>query len=166
MLRGSGRAALFGASEGGPLCALFAATYPERTAALVLFASYPRAVQDEDFSEGWLPAGRIEEDLAQTEKAWIEGAFEEIPEGLVEGLSDEEHARVTRWWGRLCRMSVSPGAAVALAKMANEIDIRDILGSIQAPTLALCRAGDENLRATKYMAQHIRGARFVELTGA
>jgi hypothetical protein len=74
----------------------------------------------------------------------------------VKGLSDEERARVTRWWGRLCRMSVSPGAAAALAKMGNEVDIRHVLPSIQAPTLALCRSGDENLPATKYMAMRSR----------
>jgi class 3 adenylate cyclase len=162
---GSRRAALFGASEGGPMCALFAASYPERTAALVLFASFPRAVQDDDFPEGWLPADAVEESRAQIETMWIEGAFAEMPEGFVEGLSDEEHGRVTRWWGRLCRMSVSPGAAVALSKMADEIDIRHVLASIQAPTLALCRSGDENLPATKYMARHIPRARVVELAG-
>jgi class 3 adenylate cyclase len=162
---GSERAALMGASEGGPMCTLFAATYPERTVALVLFASYPRAVQDDDFPEGWLPKHAVEQDLAFVEKAWTEGTFEELPEGMVEGLSEEEHARVTRWWGRLCRMSVSPGAAVALSKMANEFDIRDVLPSVQVPTLALCRAGDENFPATRYMAEHIPGARLVELKG-
>jgi class 3 adenylate cyclase len=163
---GSRRAALFGASEGGPMCALFAASYPERTAALVLFASYPRAVQDEDFPEGWMPADAVEEHRAQIEKTWIEGTFAEMPEGFVEGLSDEEHRRVTRWWGRLCRMSVSPSAAMALAKMGYEIDIRHVLASIQAPTLALCRSGDEDLPTTEYMARHIPEARFVELAGA
>jgi pimeloyl-ACP methyl ester carboxylesterase len=79
---GSERAALFGASDGGPMCALFAATYPERTTALGLFASYPRAAQDEDFPEGWLPADSVEDHLVHTEKAWTEGAFGEIRRAL------------------------------------------------------------------------------------
>src|SRR5438132_2492299 len=73
---GSERAALFGASEGGSMCALFAATFPQRTAALVLFASYPRAVQDDDFPEGWLPKDGFDANLASVEKAWTEGTLE------------------------------------------------------------------------------------------
>lgn len=163
---GSERAALLGASEAGPLCALFAATHPERTSALVLFASYPRAVRDGEFPEGWLPAEAVEESLAEIERVWVEGAFDEIPEGFAEGLSEDEQARVNRWWDRLCRMSVSPGAAVALVRMGNEIDIRDVLPAIRVPTLALCRAGDPNLPASRYMAERIPGATFVELPGA
>jgi class 3 adenylate cyclase len=163
---GSERAALFGSSEGGPMCALFAATYPERTARLVLFASFPRAIRDESFPEGWLPPEDVEQGYVEVERAWTEGAFDRIPEGLVEGLEPADRARVDRWWGRLCRMSVSPGAAVALSKMGNEIDIREVLPTIQAPTLALCRSGDGNLPATRYMAEHIPGAKLVELPGA
>jgi len=162
---GSERAALFGASEGGPMCGLFAATYPQRAAALVLFASYPRALRDQDFPEGWLPINAVQPYLASVERVWSEGTFENMPEGLVEGLTEEEHARVSRWWGRLCRMSVSPGAAVALSRMATELDIRDVLSSIQAPTLALCRRGDENAPATRYLAEHIPGAKLVEFEG-
>lgn len=100
---------------------------------------YPCAVQNDEFPEGWLPSDVVEEDLAQTERVWTEGVLDAIPEGLVEGLSEQEQARVNRWWARLCRMSVSPGAAVALTKMAYEIDIRHVLPSIRVPTLALCR---------------------------
>src|SRR5438270_13141814 len=85
---GSERAALFGASDGGPMCALFAATYPERTSALVLFASYPRAIQDEDFPEGWLPWDAVESAAVSVEEWWTKGEFESVPEGMVEDLSD------------------------------------------------------------------------------
>jgi class 3 adenylate cyclase len=162
---GSERAALLGSSEGGPMCALFAATYPQRTSALVLFASYPRAIKDDQFPEGWLPADKVEEDIASVERTWTEGTFEDLVEGTFDGVGADEDARVTRWWARLCRLSVSPGAAAALARMGNEVDVRDVLPVIQTPTLALCRSGDENLAATRYMAEHIRGARFVELPG-
>jgi class 3 adenylate cyclase len=156
---------LFGSSEGGPLCALFAATYPDRTSALVLFASYPRAIKDDDFPEGWLPADEVEEDIASIERTWTEGTFDALIEGTVEGLDADEDARVAKWWARLCRLSVSPGAAGALARMADEVDVRSVLPAIQTPTLALCRSGDENLQATRYMAEHIPGARFIELAG-
>jgi class 3 adenylate cyclase len=66
----------------------------------------------------------------------------------------------------LCRMSVSPAAAVALAKMAVEIDIRRVLPTVHIPTLVLCRVGDDYFPATRYLAEHIAGARFVELPGA
>jgi class 3 adenylate cyclase/dienelactone hydrolase len=163
---GSARAALLGASEGGPMCALFAATYPERTAALVLFASFPRAIKDEDFPEGWLPADQVKAYETLIEQSWSDGNFHAFTAGMMEGLDGPDEARATRWFGRLCRMSVSPGSAVALNRMGNELDIRHILPTIQSPTLALCRAGDENLPATKYMAERIPGARFVELPGS
>jgi class 3 adenylate cyclase len=163
---GSQSAALLGVSEGGPMCALFAATHPERITALVLYASYPRAIRDRDFPEGWLPSELIEEEPAAIERAWMSGDFEAVIEGMAEGLDDVDKARVSRWWARLCRLSVSPGAAVLLARMGNELDIRHVLPAIQSPTLALCRSGDENLPATRYMAEHIPGGRFVELPGA
>jgi class 3 adenylate cyclase len=163
---GSESAALLGASEGGPMCALFAATHPERTTALVLFASYPRAIRDRGFPEGWLPRDQVEEECAAIERAWVSGRFEAFTEGMAEGLDDVDEARVSRWWTRLCRLSVSPGAAVSLARMGNELDIRHVLPAIQSPTLALCRRGDENMPATRYMAEHIPGGRFVELPGA
>jgi pimeloyl-ACP methyl ester carboxylesterase len=67
---GSERAALAAASEGGPMTLLFAATYPERTAALVLFSTYPRAIKDADFPEGWLPPDEVEAHAAEMERRW------------------------------------------------------------------------------------------------
>ena len=70
---GSQTAAIMGSSEGGWMATLFAATYPERVRALVLHAAYPRAIQDEDFPDGWLPRERMEQDLLETEQSWISG---------------------------------------------------------------------------------------------
>src|SRR5216683_5774457 len=70
---GSERAAILGWSEGGWMASLFAATYPERVRALVLHAAYPRAIQDDDFPEGWLPRARMQESLDEIEQAWIHG---------------------------------------------------------------------------------------------
>ncbi|MDP9342084.1 MAG: adenylate/guanylate cyclase domain-containing protein [Actinomycetota bacterium] len=163
---GTERAAVMGTSEGGPMAALFAATYPDRALALVLYATYPRAIKDDEFPEGWLAPKDAAGDAEWIEKTWTEGAFDSIPEGFAEGLTPEEQERVARWWGRLCRSSVSPGAAIALSRMGNEVDIRHVLPSIRVPTLAIVRGGDENAPATRYMAEHVPGARFVELPGS
>jgi pimeloyl-ACP methyl ester carboxylesterase/class 3 adenylate cyclase len=152
---GSTQAAILGSSEGGWMATLFAATYPERVRALVLHATYPRAIQDDDFPEGWLPRARMEQDLRETEEAWISGR----PFG---GLSpdSESNVAIQRWRSKMMRMAASPGAAVALAKMDHATDIRSILPSVHVPTLVTVREGDENLPASRYMAEHIPGARF------
>ena len=162
----SERAALFGSSEGGAQCLLFAATHPDRVSALVLWSAFPRAIQDDDFPEGWLPAGDVESNLAITEKTWSEGIFDEFLDEMAEGLDEEERPRVARWWSRLCRMSLSPGAAVSLSRIAYDYDVRDVLGTIAAPALCMVREGDENAPATRYLAEHITGGRYVELPGS
>jgi pimeloyl-ACP methyl ester carboxylesterase/class 3 adenylate cyclase len=154
---GSKTAAIMGSSEGGWMAALFAATYPERVRALVLHAAYPRAIQDDDFPEGWLPRERIEKDILETEQGWISGQ----PAG---GLAPEGSA-VLRWYMKMMRLGASPGAAVALARMDHATDIRSILPSIHVPTLVTVREGDENLPASRYMAQHIPGARLCVYPG-
>jgi pimeloyl-ACP methyl ester carboxylesterase/class 3 adenylate cyclase len=152
---GSTQAAILGSSEGGWMATLFAATYPERVRALVLHATYPRAIQDDDFPEGWLPRAQMEQDLRETEEAWISGR----PFG---GLSPggESNVAIQRWRSKMMRMAASPGAAVALAKMDHATDIRSILPSVHVPTLVTVREGDENLPASRYMAEHIPNARF------
>jgi class 3 adenylate cyclase/pimeloyl-ACP methyl ester carboxylesterase len=159
---GSERASLFGWSDGGPMCALFAATYPDRTAALVLFSTFPRAIQDADFPEGWLPAEAVEESARAMEREWREGDFAFI---ATEGLSEAEENRVRRWAPRYMRMAASPGAAVAAFRMGVAMDVRDVLPVIRVPTLVLARAGEENRPAMRYMADHISGARYVEIPG-
>jgi class 3 adenylate cyclase len=160
-------AALMGGSEGGPMCLLFAATYPDRTDALVLWASYPRAIQDEDFPEGWLPADRVEEEPKKLRAMWEQGDFDSIWAWAqaAEGLSPAEEGRVRRWFGRFMRSGLSPGAVERLCRMGNESDVRHVLSSIGAPTLCLVRGGDENAPATRYLAEHIPGARYIELPG-
>jgi class 3 adenylate cyclase/pimeloyl-ACP methyl ester carboxylesterase len=157
----SKRAAIFGASEGGAMACLFAASHPKRTASLVLWATYPRAIKDEEFPEGWLPASEVEAEIAETERVWMEGDFK----FSTEGVSSIEEERVRRWYERLCRMAVSPGAAATYSRMGIDFDVRAVLPSIRVPTLCLVRSKDENLPATRYMAEHIPGSRFVELPG-
>jgi pimeloyl-ACP methyl ester carboxylesterase len=158
---GSKRAALMGISEGGPLCALFAATYPERTAALVMFGTYARRIEAPDYP--WAPSAEEHERfLEEVESGW--GG----PVGLAgraPSLVDDERFR--RWWSTYLRMSVSPGAAVALTRMNSQIDVRGVLPTIGVPTLIIHRTGDRTLsvEGARYMAERIPGAKLVELPG-
>jgi pimeloyl-ACP methyl ester carboxylesterase/DNA-binding winged helix-turn-helix (wHTH) protein len=158
---GSERAVLLGVSEGGPMCSLFAATYPERTEGLIMIGSYARRLRDLDYP--WGPT-REERD------AFCQRIVDEW--GGPVGLEERAPSRIgdpafREWWASYLRMGASPGAAVALTRMNAEIDIRGVLPSIQVPTLVLHRAGDRCLRVEEgqYLASHIRGATFVKLEG-
>lgn len=159
---GSRRAVLMGVSEGGPLCSLFAATYPEKTEALVMIGSYARRMIDADY-----PWGKTPEDRDRFCSTIIEewGG----PVGLAERAPSMANDPSFRdWWAAYLRMGASPGAAVALTRMNAEIDIRGLLPSIGVPTLVIHRTGDQTLKVEegRYLASRIPGARFVELPGA
>ena len=153
---GSGRAALLGASEGAPLSILFAATYPERTRALVLYGGYAHF-------HTWV-AGReaLEEFVRNTETAW--GSGKSLRHFAPGRLSDPHFQE---WWARFERLSVSPTAAIALARMNAQIDVRPLLGSIRVPTRVIHRGEDARVKIAggRYLAEHIKGARFVEVPG-
>ncbi|MGH9308604.1 MAG: alpha/beta fold hydrolase [Vicinamibacterales bacterium] len=158
---GSERAVLLGISEGGPLCSVFAATYPEKTHALVMIGSYARRLRDDDYPWGTTPEERdafCELMIAQ----W----------GGPVGIDTRAPSRAADpafrdWWASFLRMGASPGAAVALTRMNAAIDIRDVLPSIRVPTLVLHRRGDLCLKVEegRYLASKIPGAAFVELPG-
>ena len=158
---GSERAALCGVSEGGPMCSLFAATYPEKTSALVMIGTYAKRVRDADYP--WAPS--VEE---------RQHFFEEIrrhwggPVGLEERApSAADDPRFREWWATYLRMGASPGAALALTQMNAEIDVRHVLPSIHVPTLVIHRSEDQCLKVEegRYVAERIPGARYVELPG-
>ena len=159
---GSKRAALCGVSEGGAMAALFAATYPERTAGLVMIGSYAKRIRDASYPWGPTEAQR-EEFLEEIREQW--GG----PVGLEERApSVAANPEFRRWWAAYLRTAASPGAAVALTRMNSEADIRSILPAIRVPTLVLHRTGDDCLRVEegRYLANRIPGARFVEFPGA
>ena len=158
---GSERAVLIGVSEGGPLCSVFAATYPDRTQALVMIGSYARRLQDDDYP--WGPSRAEHERFCQTIVDEWGG-----PVGLEERAPSKVHDPAFReWWASYLRMGASPGAAVALTRMNAEIDIRGVLSSVRVPTLVLHRSGDRCLKVEegRYLASRIPGATFVELAG-
>ncbi|HMJ39739.1 MAG TPA: adenylate/guanylate cyclase domain-containing protein, partial [Verrucomicrobiae bacterium] len=156
---GSERAALFGVSEGGPMCAVFAASFPQRTSALVMYGSYAKRVWDEAYP--WAPKPEEREQwYSQIEEEWGSGAD-------IETLAPNADERFRDWWSRYLRMSASPGAAVALGRMNTAIDIRQLLGAIRVPTLILHRTGDRDIDVggSRWMAGQIAGAKYVELPG-
>jgi class 3 adenylate cyclase len=160
---GSERAALFGVSEGGPMCALFAATYPERTLALILFASFPRDMWAPDY-----PAGSTEEEWrAEFDDIDRRGGDPAYFAELAQALAPSADPESKRKFAEMLRQSGSPGARLDLMRMNKDIDVRGILPAVRVPTLVLNRVGDHrtNVVGSRYLAEHIVGARHVELEG-
>ena len=161
---GCERAALIGLSEGGPMSILFAATYPERAWALALCGTFARVRWAPDY-----PIGASDEearrDDEEIEQRWgePEEAIALAREVAPESSDDELQAFAT-----MIRQSASPGAALALNRMNDEIDVRDVLPAIRVPTLVLNREGEHPFirQGSAYLAQHIAGARYVELPGS
>jgi pimeloyl-ACP methyl ester carboxylesterase len=155
---GSKCATVYGWSEGGAMSLMFAATYPERTSALVLYGTFASAQ-----AEPWaLPRGRWESTLREMEEHWGEGA------GIaVNAPSQVNNNAIVQAAGRLERASASPASIIALLRANYELDVRHILSSIHLPTLILHRKGDGLVPVAcgRYLAEHIPGARYVEVPG-
>jgi class 3 adenylate cyclase len=159
---GSERAAFFGSHLGGRLALLFAATYPERTSAVVAYASHPASMRDEDF-----PWGSSEEARERLLASLRDGSFD--PTEMMLRLAPREMADPSfRQWWRMLNLSAMTAPEGYHAVMAlGPVDIRRLLGSIRVPTLLLHRTGDQfiDVHTSRYMAQRIPGARLVELPG-
>ena len=158
---GSERAVVFGCSEGGPLSVLFAATYPERVKALVLFGAFvKRSDPDDDYP--WAPTAA---DRAQyIEELLADWGFESDMKIMCPSADDA----MALWWGERCRAAASPGAVRALIQMNSRVDVRSALKSVHVPTLVVHRGTDfdVNVAEGRYIADRIAGARFVELPGS
>jgi class 3 adenylate cyclase len=156
---GSDVAALFGYSEGGPMSALFAASYPGRTRALVLYGCYARRLWSDDYP--WAPTWEERVRVAQElEASWGENVD-------ISTMIPRADAATAARFARRARASLSPAAARDLILMNSKVDVRDVLPTIQSPTLVLHRSGDRDSRVDegRYLAGRIPGARFVELPG-
>jgi pimeloyl-ACP methyl ester carboxylesterase/class 3 adenylate cyclase len=153
---GMDQAALLGMSEGGPLTALFAATYPDRCRALVLYGTFARFAS-------WLPTPEaLAAYLDYIDQAWGSGGS--LP---LFAPSRQHDPAFQRWWGRFERLGASPAAAIALMRMNSQIDISDIVSTIRVPTLVIHRTDDVTIdvQGGHFLAEHIPGARYVELPG-
>src|ERR1700716_4002993 len=160
---GSERAALFGISEGGPMSLLYAATYPERTSALVLYGTYAKRSWSPDYPFGWTDE-KWNNVLDNIENHWG------TPQGISVTMWAPSIANDPRAADELAsyfRASASPGAAAAIMKMNREIDVRHILPATRVPTLILHRTAEHviDVEHARYMARRIPGAKLVELPG-
>lgn len=159
----SDRAVLFGHSEGGALAAFFAATHPERVAALILYGSAARYAWAPDYPMGMTP----EEYLAEHEeiaRSWgtIEHARRWMEEEAPSWVRDPQ---LVRWWAKAERFGASPGAALRFDEIWYATDVRSILPSVQAPTLVLARDHSTWLDDARFLADRIPGATLVPLSG-
>jgi len=158
---GSKQAALLGISEGGPMSLLFAATYPERTLALVIYGSYARRLWAPDH-----PYGRTAADwngfCQRLEREW---GGPVAPDIFAPSTLNDPAAQKAR--GSYLRQAASPGAACDVMQMNGEIDVRHVLPAIRVPTLIVHRTGDRltYIEQARYLAEKIPGARLVELPG-
>ena len=161
---GSKQAALFGFSEGGPVCALFAATWPERTSALVLYGTYPCGRPSEELlGEVGVTLEeykRVASDFEDVVAHWGDGRLGRLIAPSAEGELQR------RFWGIFERAGASPAMARALIEASMRADVTTVLPTIQAPTLVLHRNGEVfPIAAGRHLARAIPGARFVELAG-
>jgi class 3 adenylate cyclase len=157
------RAAVLGHSEGGSMCALFAATYPERTQALVMVGSAARTRWAPDY-----PLGATDDVIEELERSILDGWGVEVIRSLLGQLApsiadDEELVQAHT---RAALRAASPAAAAALTRMSAMIDIRHVLPAIRVPTLVLHRANEVLAAASRYVGERIPGARIVELPGS
>jgi class 3 adenylate cyclase len=159
---GSERAAVFALLEGGAMAALFAATHPERTGALVLYEAQPRMSWAPDYDWAMRQEEREEYLRGGGLTGWGDGS-------RIMSLSPKsaDNSRLLNWYARLERLAASPGTAAQLMMMNGEVDVRAVLPTISVPTLVLHRAHDQfiDIRHSRYLAEHIPGARLVELPG-
>ena len=158
---GSERSFLFGISESGPMCILFAATYPERTAGLLLCNTFATNVRSEDHP--WATSHEQSNQLQQlVDESWGTGVTARI---FAPSRANDE--AFVQSWARFERRAVSKGAMRKILGMISDTDVRRVLPSISVPTLVVHRTGDQATRVEggRYLAEHIPGARIVEVPG-
>ncbi|MBY0279800.1 adenylate/guanylate cyclase domain-containing protein [Candidatus Binatia bacterium] len=158
---GSERAAVFGISESGPLAMLFAATYPQRSTALVLYGTFARGTWHRDYPWRWTQE-QWDGVLDFIGREWGTGKVASV---LAPSIASDP--RAIEAWGRFERRSVSPGGAQDLFRMMLECDVRHVLPTIHTPTLVLQRSGDQitTVQGARYIAEHIPGAIYREFAG-
>jgi class 3 adenylate cyclase len=163
---GSKRAALFGTLDGAPLSILFAATYPERTSALVLWGGQARGEWAADYP--WVPTEtQWETAIQRDEREW--GSVAHIDRICADLAPSQVHnAEFKRWLGRLILYGASPSAGTALAQMHRQIDVRPVLGAIHVPTLVLHSSTSRAVPVEngRFLAERIPGAKLVEVANS
>jgi pimeloyl-ACP methyl ester carboxylesterase len=158
---GSRRAVIFGPSDGAATAAVFAATYPERCAALALYGAQATGIRDDDYPWG-VAADELELMLRSVEYDWGNGGTLGLQ---APTLAADDAMR--DWWSRVEREGIRQAQVVPALRAMAHIDIRDVLPAIAVPTMVAHCAGDlvMPIEGARYLADHIPGARFVELPG-
>jgi class 3 adenylate cyclase len=161
---GSRRAAFFGCHTGGRLALLLAATHPDEVSAVVTFGSHPATLRDDDYPWGSTPEEREQVFAILERNSPYDVADTLLP---VVAPSEAGNPAVRTWYRMYSHSSSSPTETLEGIRSLGPVDIRGLLGSIQAPVLVLHRTGDRlaNVAASRYMAERIPGARMVELLG-
>ena len=159
---GSERAAIIGESEGGPLSMLFAAAHPERTVGLILQGAEVRERRDEEWPWGEATDAEAEEYYAAIPENWGKGNGFQY---LAPSVGDVEWGRA--WLGRVAMHAATPAAWEAFARMAHDIDVRDVVSVIKVPTLIIHAVDDRvcHVENARFLARTISGAKYVELAG-
>ncbi len=159
---GAETAALLGVSEGGPLSMLFAATYPQRTQALILCGAEVKEEITDDWPWGEMTRADFERSIGALPEHWGKGASAQL---FVGQTGDAEFQR--RWWGRVQVQAATPRTATVFQRMAFDIDVRQVVPTIKTPTLIIHRVGDQvcHVENARFLASNIAGARYVELPG-
>jgi DNA-binding winged helix-turn-helix (wHTH) protein/esterase/lipase len=154
---GFATATIMGVSEGGSLAALYCAHHPARSDGLILYGSFAQF-------KHWLPdAASLQNLFDYIETDW--GSGKSLPQFAPSFCDDPE---LVRWWGKFERLGATPGSAIALMKMNSQIDISDVLPTIQVPTLVIHVENDVliDIQAGRELAARIPGAQYVELQGS
>jgi class 3 adenylate cyclase len=156
---GSTQAAFYAQLEGGAMAMLFAATHPERTRALIIYEGMPRMSWAPDYDWALRPEERA---------AWLGAGWGDGSRIIQMAPTAAANPRMRRWFAKLERGAASPRTASQLLMMNAQVDVRAVLPSIQAPTLVLHRKDDKfvDKRHSIYLAEHVPGARLVELPGS
>ena len=162
------KAHLFGDEDGAELCALFAASYPERVESLSVYALTPRLFRADDYPFGREEAearARLAERMAMWDRGWgMEAAREDYEYAAPSVANDEEEVKR---WARYLQLSASPGSAVAMMQMWLDTDIRAVLPTVRVPTLVLTRSDTpfDRPQVARWVADQIGRARFAEVPG-
>ena len=163
---GSDRAALLGTDTGGPLAILFAATHPDRTAALLLYGSEATETWTPDYPDGWTDE-QWDDYREQHERRWGQPDYvREFIKWMAPSLTLDQEALET--YTMSFRSTGGPGTALALERMWRETDVRHVLPAVHVPSLVLHRTDDQvyPISGGRFIAEHISDARFVELPGS
>ena len=155
------RAVIWGTSEGGQMAILFAASFPERTRALLLYGTFARIAQSNDYQFG-VPDNRHQKWMSLVDRLWGKG---ELSKAFAPNRAHD--VAFVKQMGKLERMAMSPGTASKLFRISYETDVRHVLPSVRVPTLILHRLGDQvvSIERSRYLADHIQNAQYVELPG-